>query len=198
VLRGVDDALANASAFGLGGLAAVAALLVLHLEDFGNGLLRGAQRETRCRVVRVAGATAFHRPDGAVASATKVLLFASCLQGRALTYAVAGIPQHVLSRAPEVPPWDERVLEHLFFCLAGPRPDHPLVRGARIERKFPRSDVEPHVAWKTEIGRWWALSTKLEVVNLQAIVTYDLIWKAIGQRLDGKMAAFVNEWYLRS
>jgi hypothetical protein len=34
-------------------------------------------------------------------------------------------------------------------------------------------------------------------MNLEAIVTYDLVRKAIGQGLHSEMAAFVNEWYWR-
>jgi len=103
----------------------------------------------------------------------------------------------MLSRAPEISPGDERVFEHLLFCLAGPRPDYPVVEGARVERKFPGPDVKPHIAWITKICRWGALSAELEVVDLQAIVTYDLVRKAVGQSLDGEMASFVCEWYLR-
>jgi hypothetical protein len=72
------------------------------------------------------------------------------------------------------------VLEHLLFRLAGPWPDDPFVKGARVERKFPRSDVKPHVARETKVCRWRTLSAELEVVNLQAIVTYDLVRKAFG------------------
>jgi len=178
--RWVHDALANASTFGLGWIAAVAALLVFHFQDFGDGLLRGAQGKTWGVIVRASGAATLHGPYRPVPRATKVLLFASCLEGRALTYAVAGVPQYVLSRAPEISPGDEGVLEHLLFGLAGPRPDCPFVEGARVERKFTRSDVQPHVARKTKVCRWWALTAEFEVVNLQAIVTYDLVWKAIG------------------
>src|SRR5258708_26072840 len=103
----------------------------------------------------------------------------------------------MFSRAPEISSWNERVLKHLLFCLARPRPDRPFGHGARVEREFARSDVEPHVARITKICRWWALSAKLEVVYLQAVVTYDLVRKALWQRLDGEMASFVNEWYFR-
>jgi hypothetical protein len=99
----------------------------------------------------------------------------------------------MFSRAPEISSWDEGVLKHLLFCLAGPWPDDPFCLGARVEREFAGSDVEPHVAWKTKICRWLALSAELEVVDLQAVVTYDLVREAIWQRLDGKMAAFVSE-----
>lgn len=103
----------------------------------------------------------------------------------------------MFSRAPEIPSGDERVFKHLLFGLAGPRPDYPFGQGARVERKLARPDVEPHVTRKTKICRWWALSAELEVVDLQAVVTYDLVRKAIRQRLDGEMAAFVSEWYWR-
>jgi hypothetical protein len=72
------------------------------------------------------------------------------------------------------------MLEHLLFRLAGPWPDDPFVEGPRMERKFPLSDVKPHVARKTKVCRRWALSAELEVVNLQAIVTYNLVRKTIG------------------
>ena len=169
------------------------ALLVLHLQDFSDCLLRSAQGKARGGVVRVSGAATFHGAHRPVPRAAKVLLFAACLEGRALTYAVAGVPQYMFSRAPEISPGDEGVLEHLLFGLAGPRPDDPVCLGVRVEREFAGSDVEPHVAWKAKICRWWALSAELEVVDLQAVVTYDLVREAIRQRLDGKMAAFVSE-----
>lgn len=103
----------------------------------------------------------------------------------------------MFSRAPEISSGDERVFKHLLFCLARPWPDYPFGQGARVEREFLGSDVDPHVAGITKICRWWALSAELEVVYLQAVVTYDFVRKAFWQRLDGKMAAFVNEWYWR-
>ena len=121
----VPNAVANASPFGLGRIAAVAALLTFHLQDFSDGLLRGAQGKSWGAIVRVPGAATFHGPHGPVPRAPKVLLFAACLEGRALTYAIASVPQYMFSRAPEIPSGDERVLKHLFFGLAGPRPDYP-------------------------------------------------------------------------
>lgn len=103
----------------------------------------------------------------------------------------------MFSRAPKISSGDERVLKHLLFWLARPRPDFPFGQGVRIEREIARCDVEPHIAGITEICRWWALSAKLEVVYLQAVIAYDFVRKAFWQRLDGEMAAFVNEWYRR-
>ena len=104
----------------------MAAFLIFHLQDFSDGLLCGAQGKSRGVIVRVAGAATFHGPHGPVPRAPKVLLLAACLEGRALTYAIACVPQYMFPRAPEIPPGDERVLKHLLFGLAGPRPDYPL------------------------------------------------------------------------
>jgi hypothetical protein len=70
----------------------MAAFLVLHLQDFGDCLLRSAQGKSWGGVARVAGAATFHGPHRPVPRATKVLLFTACLEGRALTYAVASVP----------------------------------------------------------------------------------------------------------
>lgn len=70
----------------------MATFLILHLQDFGDGLLRGAQRKPWGVIIRVASAATFHGPHSPVPRATKVLLFTACLEGRALTYAIARIP----------------------------------------------------------------------------------------------------------
>jgi hypothetical protein len=104
----------------------------------------------------------------------------------------------VLSRAPEISAGDERVLEHLFLCLSRARPNHPFIECARIEREFPRSDVQPHVTGITKVCGWRALSAELEIVDLEAIVTYDLVRKAVGQRLDCEVTTLIDERYWRS